>query len=526
MYGSRAQCTSRPQSDLDLVVFATPDQRERVGDLREAFDESNLPFRVDLFVWDEVPESFREQIQADHVTLVGGRERASAVTRSSECMSDGWTQYRLVELCDITRGASPRPIHSWIAKDGTPWVKIADATATASRYIDQTRECIRRAGQSKSVTVFPGDLILSNSASPGIPKFMNIEACIHDGWLLLRNFRGLDRLFAYYLLLFERSDLVGKGTGSVFTNLKTETLKQHEVTVPNLAEQRTIAYILGTLDDKIELNRRMNATLEAMARALFKSWFVDFDPVRAKMEGRDTALPKEVADLFPDRLVDSELGEIPEGWAVRTLGDLCHKPQYGHTASAKSLPVGPQFLRITDINKESWITWSRVPFCEATNDEFLKYQLKKGELLIARMADPGHGVLIEEDVQAVFASYLIRFKPIDSRHARLLQYWLNSDTYWQLVRGQSAGTTRVSLNAKVLSLFSLVVPPGAVASRFAASIDALRDRLVNSAKEMQVLATIRETLIPKLVSGQLRVNGLAQASEPGERPESAGAHET
>ena len=89
-----------------------------------------------------------------------------------------------------------------------------------------------------------------------------------------------------------------------------------------LSEQRAIAHILGTLDDKIELNRRMNATLEAMARALFKSWFVDFDPVRAKMEGRDTGLPKDIADLFSDRLVESELGEIPEDWSLVPLPEL------------------------------------------------------------------------------------------------------------------------------------------------------------------------------------------------------------
>ena len=91
---------------------------------------------------------------------------------------------------------------------------------------------------------------------------------------------------------------------------------------PPLPEQRAIAHILGTLDDKIELNRRMNATLEAMARALFKSWFVDFDPVRAKAEGRDTGLPREIADLFPDGFEESEVGEVPKGWRVEMLGEL------------------------------------------------------------------------------------------------------------------------------------------------------------------------------------------------------------
>ena len=94
------------------------------------------------------------------------------------------------------------------------------------------------------------------------------------------------------------------------------------IVVPPPDVQKSIAHILGTLDDKIELNRRMNETLEAMARALFKSWFVDFDPVRAKMAGRDPGLPKHLADLFPDRLVESELGNIPEGWEVKSLDEI------------------------------------------------------------------------------------------------------------------------------------------------------------------------------------------------------------
>jgi predicted ATPase len=125
------------------------------------------------------------------------------------------------------------------------------------------------------------------------PLFLAIEACIHDGWLLLRNFRGLDKLFAYYLLLHELAALVEKGSGSVFTNLKTEILKKHKVRVPPLPEQRAIAHILCTLDDKIELNRQMSETLEAMVRALFKSWFVDFEQVLAKCRGESATRPNK-----------------------------------------------------------------------------------------------------------------------------------------------------------------------------------------------------------------------------------------
>ena len=105
---------------------------------------------------------------------------------------------------------------------------------------------------------------------------------------------------------------------SINTQILSDILILHP---PDLPEQRAIAHILGTLDDKIELNRRMNETLEAMARALFKSWFVDFDPVRTKMEGRDTSLPKHIADFFPDKLVSSQIGEMPEGWKVSTIGE-------------------------------------------------------------------------------------------------------------------------------------------------------------------------------------------------------------
>ena len=262
----------------------------------------------------------------------------------------------------------------------------------------------------------------------------------------MKDFKGNDPRFCYFLL--KSLDLEQFNVGSGVPTLNRNHVHPLPVFLPPLPEQRAIAHILGTLDDKIELNRRMNETLEAMARALFKSWFVDFDPVRATMAGRDTGLPKHLADLFPARLVDSELGKIPEGWIVRTLGDLCHKPQYGYTASAQSEPVGARFLRITDINKESWVSWSRVPYCEATDDELSRYRLSKGDVLIARMADPGHGILVEEDLEAVFASYLIRFKPIDNRNARLLQYWLKSDAYWQLVRGRGRRNNASELECK------------------------------------------------------------------------------
>ena len=144
--------------------------------------------------------------------------------------------------------------------------------------------------------------------------------CSTDIWVV-RAKEGVDQQFLFYHMASQ--SLVDFATsaseGTRMPRAKWDYVSRYKLPIPPLAEQLAIAHILGTLDDKIELNRRMNETLEGMARALFKSWFVDFDPVRAKMEGRDTGLPPDIAALFPDRLADSELGEIPEGWEIGVL---------------------------------------------------------------------------------------------------------------------------------------------------------------------------------------------------------------
>ncbi|MEA1893786.1 MAG: restriction endonuclease subunit S [Euryarchaeota archaeon] len=144
-------------------------------------------------------------------------------------------------------------------------------------------------------------------------------------FIVLSGIEGMtDNLFVYYLTRspeFRDFAIVRMEGSSGRQRVPAPTLKRFTFACPPLPEQRAIAHILGSLDDKIELNRRMNETLEAMAQAIFKSWLVDFDPVRAKTEGRDTGLPKEIADLFPDSFEESELGAMPEGWKQSTIRD-------------------------------------------------------------------------------------------------------------------------------------------------------------------------------------------------------------
>ena len=190
---------------------------------------------------------------------------------------------KIGNLCDIRRGASPRPIHKFLSNEGMPWVKIADATADSSRYLSKTNQFIIKDGIKKSVLVEPETLIVSNSATPGLPKIMKIEACVHDGWLIFSNYKGVTRDYLYYTFINIRSKLSNQANGSVFQNLKTEIVRNFEICIPPLEVQNRITYFLNIINDKIELNNRRNNNLEQQAQALFKSWFVDFDPFDGTM---------------------------------------------------------------------------------------------------------------------------------------------------------------------------------------------------------------------------------------------------
>ena len=449
-YGSRVNGQSHDGSDLDLVLrgpqFAEIDT-SRLADFIEALQNSTIPFLVEARDWARLPESFHREIEREHVVMVE-RENCSSLAR----------EWSTATIEDISEKVAMGPFGSSIkvstfVPDGVPiisgqhlhGVRVDDSPGF--NFISH-----EHAQRLANANVKRGDIVFTHAGNIGQAAYIP-NSSMFDRYVISQRqfYMRCDRSKAIpeFIALFFKSP---EGRHKLLANASqvgvpsiarpVTYLRTLKMSIPPLPEQRAIAHILGTLDDKIELNRRMNETLEAMAQALFKSWFVDFDPVRAKMEGRDIGLPKDIADLFPDRLVDSELGEIPEGWKVKALGDLCHKPQYGYTSSARDRPIGPKFLRIMDINKRSWIDWVSVPYCEITVDNSDKYRIYKSDILIARMADPGHGIMVEEDQDTVFASYLIRFRPIDKRHARILQYWIRSDGYCFCVLLNSLSTHR------------------------------------------------------------------------------------
>ncbi len=379
------------------------------------------------------------------------------------------------------------------------WIEYIDIASVEKGAIILAQKLLLKNAPSRARRIVQDNDILLSSVRPNLEHYVFIKKAKQNmvastGFSVITAKQAEPRFLYYYLTTKPFTNYLARiadSHTSAYPSFNPDVIENSELILPSEVEQKVIASILGALDDKIELNRKMNETLEAMARAIFKSWFVGFDPIPGIGPHKEWQ--------------DSPLGKIPKGWRVGTLSELCEKPQYGFTASAKDYPIGKKFLRITDINKQPWIDWTTVPYCEITPEQFEQYRVKTGDILIARMADPGHSMLIEEGADAVFASYLIRFRPIKLEYSRYLQYWLRSSEYWDLVNARSAGTTRVSLNAQVLGAFQLVVPSENVAVTFQNAIDTIRSKVNSNVKESNTLASIRDALLPKLLSGEIRV---------------------
>jgi type I restriction enzyme, S subunit len=232
-----------------------------------------------------------------------------------------WREYRIGEIADIVGGSTPSTSDPSNFNGDIPWITPKDLSGPHERYVSRGERNLSRKGlESCSAQLLPAGTVLVTSRAPiGYAAIAKNPIATNQGFRNLIPKPGFDSEFLYYWVKAHVEELQRHASGSTFQELTGTALAQIRIRVPPLPEQRAIAHILGTLDDKIELNRRMSETLEAMARALFKAWFVDFEPVRAKMEGRWQrgqslpGLPAHLYDLFPDRLVDSELGEIRRG---------------------------------------------------------------------------------------------------------------------------------------------------------------------------------------------------------------------
>ncbi len=522
-YGSRVNGESHEGSDLDLVVRG-PDLNPlgvEFIDLIEALQESNIPILVQAHDWANLPESFHREIEREYVVVQVGTTLEA---------QNGWREVTLGEACTkIGSGATPRGGRDVYLEQGS-YALIRSQNVHNDGFHRDGLAFIgeHHAAELEGVEVFEGDVLL-NITGDSVARVCQVArdvlpARVNQHVAIIRP--SSDYLDAGYLRFHLVSPetqalfLSWAGSGGTRNALTKGMLESLEVPLPPLPEQRAIANVLGTLDDKIELNRRMNETLEAMARALFKSWFVDFEPVRAKMEGRWRrgeslpGLPADLYDLFPERLVDSELGEVPEGWEVKTLSD-CIDLARGLSYKGSGLAsTGIPMHNLNSIYEGGGYKEDGIKYYTGNFQD--RHVTQPGDVLVAN-TEQGHDRLLigfaaivprHLGDKGLFSHHLYRIQTNRSSalSADYVCKLLNTRSMHGVVSGYATGTTVNMLPVDALRIPSIVVPPSQLVTAFSRVAEAARERQYSLLTECENLAAQRDALLPKLMSGEIVVN--------------------
>jgi type I restriction enzyme S subunit len=311
----------------------------------------------------------------------------------------------------------------------------------------------------------------------------------------------LDIKYLYYCLRHPevRREIENLGYGSAQPNVSPTLIHGVEIPLSPLSDQRAIAHILGTLDDKIELNRQMNETLEGIARAIFKSWFVDFDPVHAESEGRDPGLPRHLADLFPESFEESELGELPKGWRTGQLSDVAENPRRG-VQPDEIVPSTP-YIALEHMPRRSIALseWGHAVALESN-----KFEFKRGEILFGKLRPYFHKVGVAP-LDGVCSTDILVVASKQPEWFGFVLGHLSSAEFVEHTNAGSTGTKMPRTNWQDMARYELALPPPALAAAFNARIQMPIDRIIKNIHESRTLAALRDALLPRLISGELRV---------------------
>ena len=408
-------------------------------------------------------------------------------------MKGEWPRVPVSDIATAVIGGTPRRSVAEYWDGNLPWATAKDVARVPSRYLDEVQENITEAGLESSTTkLMPaGTVVITARGTVGALAQLRREMAFNQTCYAILPGDSINNNFLFYALKGTIAEMRALTYGTVFDTITRRTFDDWLLPLPPLTEQRAIAHILGTLDDKIELNRRMNETLEEMARAIFKSWFVDFDPVRAKMDGswrRGESLPgmpAEMYDLFPERLVDSELGEIPEGWGVKSLGEVAEvssgkRPKIRHTVSS------------VDASVPLWGGNGPMAFVPSP---LINYPV----ILTGRVGTLGTVFRVTSPIWASDNTLIIRAKnPTNFEYLFNAVKLVNFDSL-------NRGSTQPLLTQTDLKSQLILLPSASIIEYFHEVTEKLYARCDLSHNVTSTLAGLRDTLLPKLISGELRV---------------------
>ncbi len=429
-------------------------------------------------------------------------------------MTDEWSETTIEEIAEkIAMGPFGSDIRTDnFVESGIPVIRGGNLTEGRFRGEDFVFLTEEKANELRNANAFPGDLVFTHRGTLGqvglIPEGFYKRYVVSQSQMRLScDRRKADPAFIYYFfkspegqhaLLMNTSQ-----TGVPAISRPTSSLKSIRLKLPSLNEQKAIAAVLGALDDKIELNRRMNATLEAIARALFQSWFVDFDPVRAKLDGRHPAgLDPATAALFPNQFNDSVLGPIPREWQVVKIEEIgeviCGKTP--PTAVAEYYGDEIPFITIPDMHGNVFAVSTARQLSAAGANYQQNKTLPPGSICVSCIATPG--LVVITSVKSQTNQQINSVVPRES-DGTYFWYWVMKGLGAEITSSGSGGSVLTNLSKGRFKSIQVIKPPHALIEAYHSAVRPIFDKMLANAHEVRTLGGLRDTLLPKLLSGEL-----------------------
>lgn len=508
-FGSRVSWTARGTSDLDIVLITTePLKVARLAEMREAFAQSRLPFRVDVIDLACVSEIFRKIIEREHAVLVRRDTMETAPTGDRQDVTLG--------SCATINDSAHSPEEQW------SFINYLDADGITMNRISEIHHLVvgrdEIPGKARR-KVLPGDIVYCmvrpNQRHFGLIKRAPENLLASTEFAVVRGKGDIvctDFIYRYLTQdrVVEHLHRIAENGTAARPSIKASDLERLTLSIPSPREQHAITRVLGTLDDKIELNRQMSRTLEEMEHALFKSWFVDFDPLHAKMAGSWLpgeslpGLPARLYDLFPDGLVDSELGRVPEGWSVTALGDMV-KVVGGSTPNMQKADCWEGGVHPWATPKDLSASVSLVLLDTETKitDAGLKMipsgLLPPGALLLSSQDPLGRPTISE--IPVAINQDLVGILPRESATGSFVFNWCKTSSGNILSRADDSNLLEAYKSR--FQKIKLALPGMHVMMEFEKQITTSRQRITSHSRESQALAAQRDALLPELMLGEL-----------------------
>ena len=510
-FGSRAKGSAKEFSDLDLAIITDePLPIDTSAALNKSFSDSDLPWKVEVADWSSVSGFHRSVIENSRVVVqeVAHKRPRKVVTLGEICREqNGYIQ----------TGPFGSQLHAYdYSANGTPVVMPVNIVAGRINESGIARVSDSHVERLIRHKLESGNIVFSRRGD--VTRFALVSDR-ESGWICgtgcLKVVIGtpsiaVSRYIAAVLSTRDSKEWLERhAVGATMPNLNTEILAALPVVLPSIQEQRAIAHILGTLDDKIELNRKQNETLEAMARAMFKAWFVDFEPVRAKMEGRWKrgqslpGMPAHLYDLFPDRMADSEFGEIPEGWEITSLSEYSSlslelRKKRSHSGE----------IRYVDLSNTKWGRIESVTHYNLSDAPSRAQRVLRPLDTIFGTVRPGNGsyAFISEEGLTGSTGFAV-LRPLRREYSEFIYLSATAQSNIERLSNLADGGVYPAVHPESVSGTRVPRIGNELINEFSLQVSPMISDIAGNERMSGVLAKLRDALLPGLISGKVRVGG-------------------